>query len=652
MTSLKLGVYVLVAYAGATLATGCADKMVPAPGALNGECGSDAPCATAGSAGAAPGPSGTRPVFLATTTASTPPPPISGGTLLVTNDGTTAVMSDPDRDAIYVVDVVGMGLRATIPLKPGDQPGRLVQDGEGRVHVALRGSGALVTIDPGNGAVLARRSVCPAPRGVAWDATSDGLWVACATGELVQLPSMGEATRSIKVARDMRDVLVQNGTLMISTFRSAQLLQVSPVDGKIMGQPHPVGSPAPNFQPHVAWRTVAAPSGRILTIHQAESTDSISTQVPGGYGGGGGPVGFAFGFDDDAGLPPLGAIDDTGDAGVIFVGSGIPLVPVTTPAGSSIVMSALTWSDANGNAMTSRQVSGVLPVDVAVSADGTVAGVTPGNAFTPGLSDFFVIPSEGNGPETDFSLSEDAQPIAVAFDGMGRIVMQSRNPATLWVVPTNGGVVATVRLAVATRDDTGHDVFHTQAGAQIACASCHPEGGDDGHVWILDSEQRRTPSLRGTIVGTAPYHWPGDQPDMPTLVTNVYTTRMAGALLPSDEMGALTGWVESIPAPPAPAWVDKDAAAKGQALFASTGCATCHAGGKLTNNQTVDVGTGGKFQVPPLIGVGWRAPLLHSGCATTIEDRFSSSCSTAAHGDVSKLSATDIANLSAFLETL
>ena len=139
---------------------------------------------------------------------------------------------------------------------------------------------------------------------------------------------------------------------------------------------------------------------------------------------------------------------------------------------------------------------------------------------------------------------------------------------------------------------------------------------------------------------------------MTTLVNNVYTTRMAGVLLPNDEMGALTGWVESIPAPPAPAWVDKDASAKGQALFVSTGCASCHAGGKLTNNSTVDVGTGGKFQVPPLVGVGWRTPLLHTGCAATIADRFTSACSTAAHGDVSKLSPTDIANLTAFLETL
>jgi cytochrome c peroxidase len=249
-------------------------------------------------------------------------------------------------------------------------------------------------------------------------------------------------------------------------------------------------------------------------------------------------------------------------------------------------------------------------------------------------------------------LNLDAQPIAVAFDGTGRVILQTRNPATLWAMPLADGLLASVQLAAGSREDTGHDVFHTQAGGQIACASCHPEGGDDGHVWILDSEQRRTPSLRGTIAGTAPYHWPGDQPDMKTLVNNVYTLRMSGAVLPGDQMAALNGWVEKIPAPPSPSWVDADAAAKGEAVFISAGCPSCHSGGKLTNNQTVDVGTGGAFQVPPLIGVGWRTPLLHTGCANTIQERFSADCATAGHGDLSKLSSADIANMSTFLETL
>ena len=103
--------------------------------------------------------------------AVTTPPPISGGTLLVLRDGRTAVASDPDRDRIYVVDLDPEGVRATVMLpEPVAEPGRVVEDTDGRVHVALRGGRRVATIDPRDGRLLARRALCPAPRGLAFDA--------------------------------------------------------------------------------------------------------------------------------------------------------------------------------------------------------------------------------------------------------------------------------------------------------------------------------------------------------------------------------------------------------------------------------------------------------------------------------------------------
>jgi mono/diheme cytochrome c family protein len=170
---------------------------------------------------------------------------------------------------------------------------------------------------------------------------------------------------------------------------------------------------------------------------------------------------------------------------------------------------------------------------------------------------------------------------------------------------------------------------------------------------MLDGLPRRTPSMRGTIAGTAPYHWPGDEKDLAVLTQDVYTGRMNGANLDASQVAALTSWLEAIPAPPAPSWVDPAAAQRGRSLFerADTACATCHSGAKFTNNQTVDVGTGAAFQVPPLVGVGWRAPLLHNGRARTLGDRFTT-CSTKGHGGIAALSAQDIADLTAYLETL
>src|SRR5690242_17970584 len=42
--------------------------------------------------------------------ADPPPPPIQGGTLLVARDGVTAVAADPDRDAVYLVDLAAVAL--------------------------------------------------------------------------------------------------------------------------------------------------------------------------------------------------------------------------------------------------------------------------------------------------------------------------------------------------------------------------------------------------------------------------------------------------------------------------------------------------------------------------------------------------------------
>jgi hypothetical protein len=602
----------------------------------------------------APGLPSDAPLFGPTVTASVAPPPISGGTLIGLQAGSIAVASDPDRDAIYVVDTSGAKVLQTIALQKGDEPGRLVEDGIGRVHVALRSGGALVTIDPGSGSILARRSVCPAPRGVAWDSTTDLVWVACATGELVALPAAGgPIAKQWVVERDLRDVLIRNGAISVTEFRSAQILRLA-ADGSIARR----DSIQPNglTTPQVAWRAVDSSTHGTFVVHQDDSTVSIPTHTMGAYG-----------------LGSCGAVS------------------------SSCAM----MDDATGAEVGTSSLSGaVLPVDFAISPDDNyLLAVFAGNGFSSSGLELQVLPidsfsSPGNSPlcppiggpsfpvsgiEVDagivaFDASSGAevstgvvappftpeQAIAVAFDSAGRVLVQSREPAVLHILDLQavgsglsnplGG--AQVVLSSTSRDDSGHDIFHATAGAPIACASCHPEGGDDGHVWILDGFARRTPSLRGTIAGTAPYHWPGDQPDFPTLTNNVYTGRMGGQELTSVQTDALESWVQAIPPPPAPSWVDGAAASRGKAtFFGAAACSTCHLGAKFTNNQTMNVSTCGAFQVPPLVGVGWRAPLMHNGCAATLADRFGK-CSTGPHGSVQGLSAGEISDLTAYLESL
>jgi cytochrome c553 len=617
------------------------------------------------------------PIFPATpVTATTPPPPISGGTLIVTRDGTKAIASDPDRDLVTVVDLASQTVTFTIALQTGDEPGRLAEDGAGRVHVALRGAGALATIDPLGGSVLARRTVCPAPRGVAWQASNDTLWVACATGELASLPaspaSSGGGASTRFVERDLRDVILTGDSLAVTEFRSAQVLRLAS-DGTIARRD--TMPPAPRgFASHVAWRAIAGPSGSIVAVHQAESLSSLSTTVTGGYGCG------ALGEGD---LPPAPTPDpldlpratdasfftsaDASNAGddassASNADAAAPAFASLSNGGGGAVLSMVTMFGSDGSVTLNDTLDAVLPVDVAVSPDGThVAVIAAGAGSTASPDNLFLLSRTGNDNLGLEGLQVGAgAAIAVAFAGNGEILVQTREPAALGIVRPSftpgvydGGAPVSVPLSSASRDDTGHDIFHTHAGAALACASCHPEGGDDGHVWLLDGLPRRTPSLRGTIAGTAPYHWSGDEADMSAIVSDVYVVRMGGGMLTEPQVRALAAWVDAIPAPPPPSWVDPGAAAAGRALFqrSDLGCTTCHSGPKFTNNATVDVGTGGMFQVPPLVGIGWATPLMHSGCATTIADRFGV-CATPAHGNTTSLSSDDVANLTAYLETL
>jgi mono/diheme cytochrome c family protein len=584
-------------------------------------------------------PFGLQPVFGATTTAARAPVPLSGGTLLMLDDGVTAVATDPDRDQVYLVDLSTSALRATIALQRGDEPGRSVEDGAGRVHVVLRGGGALVTLDAHAGVIVERRAVCAAPRGIAYEPANDVVDIACAGGELVTLPAAGgAATRTLQLELDLRDVVVVGEGLWVSTFRTAHVIQIEA--GGIIGATQTLPGSDPNAEqssvvPNLAWRMAALPDGQIGISHQEAATFTLTTTTESPYYGGG--------------------CDGVSASAMSF------LDPATMRVTASGLFDGVT-----------------LPVDFAIAPRaGTLAVLSAGSSHTPGLPtlsveplDTFVFPPGSTTPATDAPGSESCysnpssdvpvpsgsallpttgEVVALAYDSNEQLWVQTREPATLQLV--NGNV--TVVLSADSRADTGWAVFHSDTGAGITCASCHAEGGDDGHTWQFDTiGARRTQSLRGKISGTAPFHWDGSLVDFPALVSETYNTRMAGPPLAPDQQQAMLTWIDAIPTIPHSPPADASAVTRGSALFASQGCIACHSGPELTNNQTVDVGTGGSFQVARLLGVGWRAPFLHDGRAATLTDRFGSGGGGDAHGVTSTLSASQIADLVAYLNSI
>ena len=304
-------------------------------------------------------------------------------------------------------------------------------------------------------------------------------------------------------------------------------------------------------------------------------------------------------------------------------------------------------------------LEGVLPVDLALSPDGsTFAVVMPGEWLMPGSPQLVTTlaagPDDGglpSGPGCGTTSSISGQATAVAYDPSGRVLVQTREPAQLIIDATEPSATI-VSLSTVSRDDTGHEILHSDQGGSIACASCHIEGGEDGRVWVFtDNGPRRTPSALGTVEGTAPYHWDGSQLNLPMLYTGSLA-RMNGASLAADQVTAFTSWLDALPGP-APSPGDPGSIARGQALFqGSGGCATCHSGAKFTNNETLDVGTGQAFQVPPLVGVSARAPFLHDGCAPTLIDAIGACGHASTHGGTASFTSAQLADLATYLGSL
>jgi DNA-binding beta-propeller fold protein YncE/mono/diheme cytochrome c family protein len=559
------------------------------------------------------------------------PPVISGGTLLVTRDGALAVAADSGDDAVYVVDLQSGQLLDPIQLQPGDEPGRVVEGADGRIHVALRRGGAVATIDLDTREVV-RTPVCGAPRGLAWDDPKSQLHVACAGGELVSLDADLTPVRILRLEHDLRDVVVLGDRLAVSLFRAAEVLFVDGTGG-IEQRVSPPSYVSPtalrNFEPAVAWRMTKTPTGQIAMVHQRGLLDPIPT--------GPSPSGQTYygGFCDQV-----------------------------------IVHAAVTVFGSDGNVVTGDSAGAVgtlvLPVDIAFSGDGSRMAVVGAGSETVFESSTNEVATNdlmiGCFPSPDqHAIPVLGEPVALAYDGPGLLVVQTRQPASLQVVdPRTNTVVTKVDFPISNRRHWGHALFHRAAdtvASPIACASCHPEGRDDGRIWTFESVgARRTQNISGGVMATLPFHWDGELADMHDLMGEVFVNRMGGAEQPDDRIASLAEWVDTIDNLPAPAAVDDDAVARGDALFhaAEVGCASCHAGDHLTNNATVNVGTGKAFQVPSLSGIAYRAPFMHDGCAATLRDRLTSpTCGGGdAHGKTSQLGESQIDDLLAYLDTL
>jgi mono/diheme cytochrome c family protein len=273
-----------------------------------------------------------------------------------------------------------------------------------------------------------------------------------------------------------------------------------------------------------------------------------------------------------------------------------------------------------------------------------------------------------------------AGPSGVAVDTAGRrAVVWSQFDRTLNFIPLDApleqaqGADDRAVLRIELPADAGRELsvaaalgralFHATSDTRIArdgraCASCHPDGRDDGLVWATPDGPRRTIMLAGRLGGTAPFAWNGENAELRDQVHDTFERLGGIGGLRSVELRALVAYIESLPAPPKSIGADAALVARGAELFASkeAGCAECHSGADYTDNLRHDVKSRSRvdrderFNTPSLRFVGGRAPYYHDGRFATLKDLLHGADGSMGH--TAQLSPPDMEALEAFLMTL
>ena len=258
-----------------------------------------------------------------------------------------------------------------------------------------------------------------------------------------------------------------------------------------------------------------------------------------------------------------------------------------------------------------------------------------------------------------------------------RAVVWSQFERTLAVLPLEEAEAADVpkaskevaRIALASTPRLpplnvalGRILFHTSSDVRIsrdgrACASCHPDGRDDGLTWATPNGPRRSISLSGRVASDAPFSWSGSERTFEAHAEITFERLSGTGGLRGLELTALAAYVESLPAPPAPR-VSEALAARGHELFDSTsvGCASCHTGERATDNAHHDVKSktssdrSGSFKTPSLRFVGRGGPYFHDGRYPTLHNLLLGTDGTMGH--TKQLSESDLAALETYLRSL
>jgi DNA-binding beta-propeller fold protein YncE/mono/diheme cytochrome c family protein len=247
--------------------------------------------------------------------------------------------------------------------------------------------------------------------------------------------------------------------------------------------------------------------------------------------------------------------------------------------------------------------------------------------------------------------------VATLFDRAVRVVhLPTTTQTTISLSHVEG-------LGLSAAVAEGRRMFHTANDPRIArdgraCASCHPDGRDDGLVWPTVDGPRRTMFLAGRVARGSGYGWEAKHA---TIAEHVVATvaNLGGSGLPAEDREKIAAYVLALSPPPRTARPLTASEQHGAEIFSSgeTGCSTCHIESLGYTDATAhDVGTAysldrcKSFVTPSLRFFRGNAALFHDGSFKSARELLRDTSHKM--GTTQHLSKNDLADLEAYLFTL
>ena len=578
----------------------------------------------------------------------------SAVTLVRAGERTLAIVADHDEQALHVVDTGSMREVSVTPLE--GRPGHVLALEGGLVAVGLRDTSRVLLLEPADDAFAkpfeTRCSADVAAEPWAFAEEGGSLLVTSGFGNTLTVLATADlsVSRVTPLAREPRGVIVANagGTAFVTHAVGGV---VSAVDLKDAAK-------EPEVIPLHAGRRVGEDGSFDASQMRAGSQGYALARVIGVRSDGTRDALriFAPHTSVDPGAPTVGVTISYGGTGQ-GPRAIAPLVSVVDPGAKRSITNHVAGVFNPGftqDCLLPRSAAAdenglfvaCLDLDVVIEMDPWVGD--------PSIAEKRRIPLPA-GPSS----------LALAAEGNQVFVWSELDRALSRIERESAAVTSVVlwRRSGVARDpkiERGRRLFHATRDARLGmsrgCASCHPDGRDDGLAWTSPDGLRQTPILAGRVAGTGPYGWFGEHKTVRDHLNETFT-RLGGTGLSThseEDLEALIAYVSSLPPPPKTKPKEPDMVERGKQVYVAYGCNGCHTDGG-TDAKAHDVGSGKKgerrvdFDTPSLLGVRGSAPYYHDGRYSTLDEMLSAKDQRMFPGT---LSGADKNALLAYLETL